>query len=237
MSAMLSRTWNYLHSVATDPSPGWSVPTPEQRHSLPPGLAAWLHQVTTCLDKEEEKELCRRQLELIQTKLGQKGVTPGVMNDCLVRVVFMHLLGWDCSPLYIHCLTMAGSGSMLSRKMGYLACSVIIPPTHQLALLVTNSILTDLSSSNIMDIQLGLVAATNIVQPPLAQLGPVLAERAVSLVSHSSHLVRKKALILLHHLCDLDPALWLARDKQPLRLQPWGSSHCSASDCLPDIWC
>merc|ERR1719369_590752 len=132
------------------------------------------------------------------------------MNDCLVRVVYMHLLGYDCSPVYIHCLTMAGSGSMLSRKMGYLACSVIIPPTHQLALLITNSILTDLSSSNIMEIQLGLVAATNIVQPPLAQLGPILAERAVSLVSHSSHLVRKKALILLHHLCDLEPALWLA---------------------------
>jgi len=208
MSAMLSRTWNYLHSVATDPSPGWSVPTPDQRHSLPPGLASWLQQVTSCLDKEEEKELCRKQLEVIKAKLGQKGVTPGVMNDCLVRMVYMHLLGYDCSSVYIHCVTMAGS--VLSRKMGYLACSVMIPPTHQLLLMVTNSILTDLASSSIIDIQLGLVAATNIVQPPLAQLVPILADRAVILATHTSHLVRKKSLILLHHLCQLDPGLWLA---------------------------
>ena len=208
MSAMLSRTWNYLHSVATDPSPGWSVPTPDQRHSLPPGLASWLQQVTGCLDKEEEKELCRRQLEVIQAKLGQKGVTPGVMNDCLVRIVYMHLLGYDCSAVYIHCVTMAGS--VLSRKMGYLACSIILPPTHQLLLMVTNTILTDLASTSIIDIQLGLVAANNIIQPPLAQLVPILADRAVILATHTSHLVRKKSLILLNHLCQLDTGLWLA---------------------------
>ena len=94
---MLARTWNYLHSVATDPAPGWSVPTVEQSHSLPAGLGAWLQQVTGCLGKEEEREICRRQLEVVMTKLGQKGVTPGVVSDCMVRVVYMHLLGYDCS--------------------------------------------------------------------------------------------------------------------------------------------
>ena len=127
---MLARTWNYLHSVATDPAPGWSVPTVEQSHSLPAGLAAWLQQVTGCLDREEEREMCRRQLEVVMTKLGQKGVTPGVVSDCMVRVVYMHLLGYDCSSVFIHCVKLAGSGSVLSRKMGYLACSVMIPPTH-----------------------------------------------------------------------------------------------------------
>ena len=82
------------------------------------------------MDKEEERELCRRQLEVVMTRLGQKGVTPGVLSDCMMRMVYMHLLGYDCSPAYIHCVKMAGTGSVLSRKMGYLACSVMIPPTH-----------------------------------------------------------------------------------------------------------
>jgi len=210
MSAMLTRTWNYIHSVATDPSPGWSVPTVDQRHSLPPGLAAWLQQVTSCLDKDEENELCRRQLEVVMVKLSQKGVTPGIVNDCMVRLVYMHMLGYDCSAGFIHCVKLAGSGSVLSRKMGYLACSVMIPSTHQLALLVTNSILRDLESNNIVDIQMGLVAAANLVKPPMVTLVPLLSERVISLTSHRSHLVRKKALILLNHLCDLDRSLWEA---------------------------
>ena len=75
---------------------------------------------------------------------------------------------------------------------------------------MTNSILTDLASNSIVDIQLGLVAAANIVMPPMGQLVPILSERVISLTSHSSHLVRKKALILLNHLCGLDPGLWTA---------------------------
>ena len=99
----------------------------------------------------------QKTMEVVMTKLGQKGVTPGVVSDCMVRVVYMHLLGYDCSPVFIHCVKMAGSGSVLSRKMGTLACSLMIPPTHQVALLVTNSILTDLASNNIVDIRLGLL--------------------------------------------------------------------------------
>ena len=115
--------------------------------------------------------MCRRQLEVVMTKLGQKGVTPGVVSDCMVRVVYMHLLGYDCSPVFIHCVKMAG-------KMGTLACCLMIPPTHQLALLVTNSILTDLASKNIVDIRLGLLRQL-IVKPPMGQLLLISSERVI----------------------------------------------------------
>ena len=64
MSAVLARTWNYLSGLGQEP--GWAVsgtsttgsscrkkseavsikvPSESSRHSLPPGLAAWLQQV------------------------------------------------------------------------------------------------------------------------------------------------------------------------------------------------
>ena len=208
MSGMLTRTWNYLHQVTLDPGPGWSVPTKEQRHHLPPGLASWLHQVTSCLDGDQEREIVTRQLEVIVTKLSGKSVSPGVAGDCLVRLVHIHLLGYDTSRAFIHCVKQAGAGSILSRKMGYLAVSVLIPPSHDLMVLVTNSILRDLASTNLVDIQLGLVAAANLITRSLISLVPVLVEKVITLLRHSCHLVRKKSVTLLDHLCDLEPSCW-----------------------------
>ena len=131
-----------------------------------------------------------RQLELIIRKLSSKNVSPGVSSDCLVRLVYIHLLGYDCSSSFIHCVKLAGGGTVLARKMGYLACHVMIPPTHDLMLLLTNTILIDISSSNMIDIQLGLVAAANLVTKHLIQLVPVLVERVTPLLRHSCHLIR-----------------------------------------------
>ena len=116
MSGMLTRTWNYLHQVTLDPGPGWSVPTKEQRHHLPPGLASWLHQVTSCLDRDQEQAMVFRQLEVIVSKLSSKSVSSGVSGDCLVRLVHIHLLGYDTSRAFIHCVKLAGAGSILSRN-------------------------------------------------------------------------------------------------------------------------
>ena len=208
MSGMLTRTWNYLHQVTLDPGPGWSVPTKDQRHHLPPGLASWLHQVTSCLDTDEEREMVSRQMEVIISKLSSKSCSPGVSGDCLVRLVHIHLLGYDTSPAFIHCVKLAGTGSILSRKLGYLAVSVMIPPGHDLMVLVTNTILRDLASSNLVDIQLGLVAAANLITRSLISLVPVLVEKVVALLRQSCHLVRKKSVTVLDHLCDLEPSCW-----------------------------
>ena len=208
MSGMLTRTWNYLHQVTLDPGPGWSVPTKEQRHHLPPGLASWLHQVTSCLDSDQEREIVSRQLEVIVTKLSSKSVSPGVAGDCLVRLVHINLLGYDTSRAFIHCVKLAGSGSILSRKMGYLAVSVMIPPSHEVMVLMCGTILRDLASTNLVDIQLGLVAAANLITRSLISLVPLLLEKVTSLLRHSCHLVRKKSIALLDHLCDLEPSCW-----------------------------
>ena len=96
----------------------------------------------------------------------------------------------------------------LSRKLGYLAVSVLIPPSHDLMVLVTNTILRDLSSTNLVDIQLGLVATANLITRHLISLVPVLVEKVVTLLRHSCHLVRQKSVALLDHLCDLESSCW-----------------------------
>ena len=209
MSGILNRSLQYLQSVAGEGSgPGWSVPSAQQRHSLPGALASWLHQVSVCLDREEEKLLVSRQLELLTVRLAGRRVSAGVVSDSMVRLLYIYLLGYDVSAALDHCVKLAGSSNILARKMGYLASSLMIPHSDKLLLLLTNSIIRDISSNNIVDVQLGLVAAANIVNSSMLDLVPLLVCRAAGLLSHRSHLVRSKSLILLDWLCQLEPSQW-----------------------------
>ena len=208
MSGMLSKTLKYLQSVGGDGAPGWSVPSPGHTHSLCPGLAGWLHQVSSCLDREQEMLLVRKQIDLVTERLKQKRVSDGNASDCMVRLVYIYLLGYDISAALGHCVKLAGSNNILTRKMGYLSSSLMIPPSDKLLLLLTNSIIMDISSNNIVDIQLGLVAAANIINSSMVELVPSLVVKASGLLRHSCHLVRGKSLILLDRLCQLDPSQW-----------------------------
>ena len=209
MSGILTRSLHYLQTVAGEgPGPGWAVPSAGQRHSLPAGLAGWMHQVSLCLDREEEKILVTRQLDLLTARLAQKNVNPGVACDSMVRLLYIYMLGYDVSAALDHCVKLAGSSNILARKMGYLSSSLMIPPSDKLLLLLTNSIIRDISSNNIVDVQLGLVAAANIVNSSMLDLVPLLVCRAAGLLKHRSHLVRSKSLILLDWLCQLDPSQW-----------------------------
>ena len=47
-------------------------------------------------------------------------LTVGTVTDCVVRLIFISLLGHDTSPALIHCVKLAGAGSQLGRRLGYL---------------------------------------------------------------------------------------------------------------------
>jgi len=208
MSAVLARTWNYLSGLGQEP--GWAVPSESSRHSLPTGLANWLQQVCGAVSRSEEEELCKKQLELVVAKLSQPAVGAGTMADCMVRIIHIAHLGYDVSSAHIHCVKLASAGTILQRKMGYLACSLLLGSSDQLSLLLTNTILRDLASTNMAELQMGLVAAASLATPPINTpgLAESLLERALPLTSHGTPQVRSKAVALVHHLCAHQPQLW-----------------------------
>ena len=96
---------------------------------------------------------------------------------------------------------------------GYLACSLLVASSDQLSLLLTNTVLRDLSSSNMSELQMGLVAAASLATPPISTpgLAESLMDRALPLTSHGTPQVRLKAVALVHHLCAHQPQLWEER--------------------------
>merc|ERR1712192_88699 len=87
-------------------------------------------------------------------------------------------LGYDTSPAHIHCVKLASAGTILQRKMGYLACSLLVASSDQLSLLLTNTVLRDLASTNMSELQIGLVArdVAAVVGLVTRQLSPEVEE-------------------------------------------------------------
>jgi len=207
MSVMLGRTLNFLSGLGAEP--GWGVPSATERHSLPPSTKQWMEAVVACLTKQEEEEMAVKQLESLVSKLCQPGVKSSVLSDCLVRGMFLSLLGYDTSCLYMHCIKLAGAPRHLHRRMGYLGCSLMPSSSPQLPLLLTNCLLRELESRDVSDLCLGLTSLCSLVTGSLGtELLPLLVPRVQALQQHESPLVRRKVLACLHHLSSLSPSLW-----------------------------
>jgi len=140
------------------------------------------------------------------------------------------MLGHDASWGLIHAVkathepnetTLPAGQALELKKVGYLASSLLLDESSELALLMVNSLQQDMRSDNIlvgkyfsttssaphpmaqipphllMDaVCMALSAATKIAGPETA---PTLVQPVVDLLSHSRELVRKKAIVCLHN--------------------------------------
>ena len=158
MSAMISRTFNYIASnlPLANNGPRWSVP---DRNAgpvahLPSGLATFLNSLYQAETRAEERELVTAHMRSVEEKLREAApeAKTSVVADAMVRAMAAHTLGYSREVLFAHiyALQLAQKGSILEKKMGYLACALFLSESDDLILLLVNTIVRDLGSKNIM---------------------------------------------------------------------------------------
>ncbi|KAI9508829.1 ARM repeat-containing protein [Russula earlei] len=105
-------------------------------------------------------------------------------------------------------LAEAGS-SFEDRKTGYLFCSEIMSPHHDLKLMLVNTIRKDLEADSTMRIVLAL---NYLIQCPSEDVIPAVQARLHGLLSHKSPRIRRRALHAARSLSECDPAAlrWLS---------------------------
>jgi len=204
MSEILHKTFKVL--LGSGEGVGWSAPTPSSPHSLPPSLANTLKHLALVTPREEG-ELVRRQIDQCTSILNSPDSSTSSITECIVRMMFLHLMGHDVSSLHIHAVKLAQASSLLQRKLGYLSCSILLPANSNLRIMLTNSLIRDLTEkSSIPSLLVGLVACCNLVKD--ASVLSVFIDRVQQLVQHNNYLVRTKALITLGTFCDISAGVW-----------------------------
>lgn len=202
MSEILERTWSYLTSAGS--APKWTIPSNQTTPTshLPHGLGQFIKAVFDAPTTQQESEIVKAQLNSVHAKLQEPNLKTSTLTDCIVRSMLCSLLGYSVDFAQIYALQLAQKGNITEKKIGYMGCVALLKEDSDLILLLINTIVRDLQSSNIVENNMALMTASALVPKEMAaMLVPTILEKT----THSKDFIRKKALICLEQMAIKDP--------------------------------
>ncbi|XP_075129552.1 AP-4 complex subunit epsilon-1 [Leptodactylus fuscus] len=185
MSEIVERTLSALPGLLLqDPTPG-----PSSK------LGSLIRSITALSSRQEEEKLIQQELSNLKTTVSSPNTTLRQMKECMVRLIYCEMLGYEASFGYIHAIKLAQQGNLLEKRVGYLAVSLFLHENHELLLLLVNTVLKDLQSTNLVEVCMALTVVSQIFPREMIPAALPLIEDKLQ---HSKEIVRRKAVLALY---------------------------------------
>uniref|UniRef100_A0AAZ3S534 Clathrin/coatomer adaptor adaptin-like N-terminal domain-containing protein n=1 Tax=Oncorhynchus tshawytscha TaxID=74940 RepID=A0AAZ3S534_ONCTS len=172
------------------------------------------------------ERLIKKELESIKEQVASPNTTMRQMKEIMVRAIYCEMLGYQASFSYIHAIKLAQQGSVLEKRVGYLAVSLFLNETDEFLLLLVNTVLKDLQSTNLIEVCMALTVVSQMFpKDMIPAILPVVEEK----LTHPKEIIRRKAVLALYKfyliapnqvqhihskfrkaLCDKDPGVMTA---------------------------
>ncbi|XP_025052861.1 AP-4 complex subunit epsilon-1 isoform X1 [Alligator sinensis] len=117
------------------------------------------------------------------------------MKECMVRLIYCEMLGYESSFGYIHAIKLAQQGNLLEKRVGYLAVSLFLHENHELLLLLVNTVVKDLQSTNLVEVCMALTVVSQIFP---REMIPAVLPLIEDKLQHSKEIIRRKAVQALY---------------------------------------
>ncbi|KAF7656336.1 hypothetical protein LDENG_00042760 [Lucifuga dentata] len=189
-------------------------------------LGNLIRGITELTSKHEEEKLVERELASIKEQASSPNTTMRQMKELMVRAIYCEMLGYEASFSYIHAIKLAQQGSGLDKRVGYLSVSLFLNESHELLLLLVNTVLKDLQSTNLIEVCMALTVVSQMFpKDMIPAILPLVEEK----LNHPKEIIRRKAVLALYKfyliapnqvqhihnkfrkaLCDKDPGVMTA---------------------------
>ncbi|XP_023579828.1 AP-4 complex subunit epsilon-1 [Octodon degus] len=143
----------------------------------------------------EEEKLIQQELISLKATVSAPTTTLKTMKECMVRLLYCEMLGYDASFGYIHAIKLAQQGNLLEKRVGYLAVSLFLHESHELLLLLVNTVVKDLQSTNLVEVCMALTVVSQIFP---REMIPAVLPLIEDKLQHSKEIVRRKAVLALY---------------------------------------
>ncbi|KAM3609182.1 uncharacterized protein V6R79_010826 [Siganus canaliculatus] len=221
MSDVVEKTLTALPSLLSlDSQPG------SAKLSSTSKLGNLIRGITELTSKHEEEKLLQRELASIKEQVSSPNTSMRQMKELMVRAIYCEMLGYEASFSYIHAIKLAQQGSALEKRVGYLAVSLFLNESHELLLLLVNTVLKDLQSTNLIEVCMALTVVSQMFpKDMIPAILPLVEEK----LNHPKEIIRRKAVLALYKfyliapnqvqhihnkfrkaLCDKDPGVMTA---------------------------
>ncbi|XP_013908209.1 PREDICTED: AP-4 complex subunit epsilon-1-like [Thamnophis sirtalis] len=145
--------------------------------------------------KHEEEKLIHQELNNLKAAVSAPTTTLKLMKECMVRMIYCEMLGYEASFGYIHAIKLAQQGNLFEKRVGYLAISLFLHENHELLVLLVNTVVKDLQSTNLMEVCMALTAASQLFpQEMIPAVLPLIEDK----LQHSKEIIRRKAVQALY---------------------------------------
>ncbi|RMB94391.1 hypothetical protein DUI87_29201 [Hirundo rustica rustica] len=125
-----------------------------------------------------------------------------LMKECMVRLIYCEMLGYESSFGYIHAIKLAQQGNLLEKRVGYLAVSLFLHENHELLLLLVNTVVKDLQSTNLVEVCMALTVVSQIFP---REMIPAVLPLIEDKLQHSKEIIRRKAVQALYKFYVIAP--------------------------------
>ncbi|KAM9352476.1 AP-4 complex subunit epsilon-1 [Symphorus nematophorus] len=221
MSDVVEKTLTALPSLLSlDSQPGAA------KLSSTSKLGNLIRGITELTSKHEEEKLIQRELASIKEQVSSPNTSMRQMKELMVRAIYCEMLGYEASFSYIHAIKLAQQGTALEKRVGYLAVSLFLNESHELLLLLVNTVLKDLQSTNLIEVCMALTVVSQMFpKDMIPAILPLVEEK----LNHPKEIIRRKAVLALYKfyliapnqvqhihnkfrkaLCDKDPGVMTA---------------------------
>lgn len=151
--------------------------------------------ITALTSKHEEEKLIQQELNNLKAMVSAPTTTLKMMKECMVRLIYCEMLGYDASFGYIHAIKLAQQGNLLEKRVGYLAVSLFLHENHELLLLLVNTVVKDLQSTNLVEVCMALTIVSQIFP---REMIPAVLPLIEDKLQHSKEIIRRKAVLALY---------------------------------------
>uniref|UniRef100_A0A8C2JLU4 AP-4 complex subunit epsilon n=1 Tax=Cyprinus carpio TaxID=7962 RepID=A0A8C2JLU4_CYPCA len=158
-------------------------------------LRQLIKSITELTSKHEEENLIKRELSAIKEQVSSPNTTMKQMREIMVRAMYCEMLGYDASFTYIHAIKLAQKGGVLEKRVGYLAVSLFLNEGHELLLLLVNTVLKDLQSTNLIEVCMALTVVAQVFPKDMI---PAVLPLVEDKLSHPKEIIRRKAVLALY---------------------------------------
>ncbi|KAM9376860.1 AP-4 complex subunit epsilon-1 [Pholidichthys leucotaenia] len=158
-------------------------------------LGNLIRGITELTSRHEEEKLIHRELSSIREQVSSPNTTMRQMKELMVRTIYCEMLGYEASFSYIHAIKLAQQGTVLEKRVGYLAVSLFLNDSHELLLLLVNTVLKDLQSTNLIEVCMALTVVSQMFpKDMIPAILPLVEEK----LNHPKEIIRRKAVLALY---------------------------------------
>ncbi|XP_063675185.1 AP-4 complex subunit epsilon-1-like isoform X1 [Bolinopsis microptera] len=160
-----------------------------------PTFKKFIKDIADSKTKYEESLVMQVEVDNLKKEIKTPYATSSVQHERLVKLIYIHMLGYDATFGVIDAIKFAQQSSLFYKRVGYLVSSLLLNPGREESLLLCCSLQKDLASESVVEQSMALTAICQLMgKDTISAFLPTIIKK----LSHPKEIIRKKAVDVLY---------------------------------------